>query len=162
MALPAAAGELSFERVASQGPSGVKTADYITSSSPDTDMSAKKLDSLLEGMGSMRAAVQAKIRELAAGARAHLRQKGIDPRQVRVRLRVRCTTKYVVAQRKTSPSSALAQSAVAATKQAEPTVVGSAVETCSVKLLMRRKKQREATQMRDFAIELPALHEQTR
>jgi hypothetical protein len=164
LTFPAGAGELSLEKVVTYDATGAKTAEFTTSTSePQTP--AQTLEAVVKKAGSpsMQAKVRAKIRKVSAKARAYLHQAGIDPSDVRVRLRVSCDSKYVEMRRKTSQLPVLMQSAVAGIEKPKPTVVRSLVESCSVKLFLHRKERLEpvqAPQMQDFAVTLPVLNAQ--
>lgn len=166
LTFPASAGELSLDKVTAYGPDGVKTAEFTTSSASEPQTPAQILDGVVKNTGSpsMQAKVRAKIRKVSAKARAYLHRAGIDPSDVRVRLRVSCDSKYVEMRRKTSQLPVLMQSAVAGIEKPKPTVVRSLVESCSVKLFLHRKERPEpvqAPQMQDFAVTLPVLNEHT-
>lgn len=182
LAMPVSAGELpSFpdnlstgesgtwrmhqaEWMAEPGPSGARTADLVANGDPRMSPSKLPPEASIAGSKSIQSALRAKVRQVKAQARAALRKSGIDPRDVRMRLRVRCTKKYAVVRRRAPALSglpALMQSAVASIDQSETEIVGSMVETCTVRLSMQRKKRRKAQELKDFSVELPALHAQT-
>jgi hypothetical protein len=144
------------------GQTRVATAEFSASTAPEGNAAKTAFDKLTGGPDSMKAAVKATVREAKATARAHLLSKGIDPRDVRMRVRVRCTQKSLLAVRKEEPMPAMMQSAVIGfEKERQPDYMGKVVETCSFRLSIRRKKQAAPAQLQDFAIELPALKQES-
>ena len=160
--LPLCAGELSVQTM-DYGQNRVTTAEFSASTAPEGGAAKTALDKLTGGPDSMKAAVQATVREAKATARAHLLSKGIDPRDVRMRVRVRCTQKSLLAVRKKEEKMpAMMQSAVVGfKKEPQPDYIGKVVETCSFRLSIKRKKQAAPAQLQDFAIELPVPDQET-
>lgn len=169
-AVPASADVLSSPRpvlVKSSGASRLYHTEWLAAyrraRSGAAALFADGADSAEVHLGSLsrvdaaKATVNARVRALVAYAKREMRRAGIDPRKVHSRLRVRCAVKYaVITRRRTAQTGympALLQTEQASTA---PVVVKRAVETCSVKLLLRRRTPAPATRQ-SFSITLPDL-----
>ncbi len=100
-------------------------------------------------------ALKAKIRAIVAFARQQARNAPDGSQILRSRIRVRCAAKQVVAKRvpSTSATPALLQSE----RPAEPELIASTVEICSIKLLQLRRNTPSEPPKRSFEVTLPPL-----
>jgi hypothetical protein len=163
--VPAGAGELSLAprpvQVNEAEASRLYRAEWLgahTRPGAREAASNDAFDNTLSALGANPAAIDGRLRAIVASVKDELRRAGIDSRKVRVRLRVRCTMKYVSVKR-TMPALALAGQAAGTTK-----VVQTAVEeVCAIKLTLSPRSdqnvEENVEEKRTFSITLPSLQE---
>ncbi len=103
------------------------------------------------------AALKAKIRAIVAFARQQVRNTTDGSQVLRSRIRVRCAAKQVVAKR--APSLSTMPALMLSERAAEPQLIASTVELCSIQLLQLRRNTPSEPRKRAFEVTLPSLDE---